>query len=104
MSRRQKGSLLAVSVFHPFGAGHQRARLPMMGGKKKEGFFFFKIFLKCGPLLVFIEFCYNIASMFSVWPRGIWGFSDGTSGKESTCQCRRLGFDPWVGKIPRRRK
>ena len=26
------------------------------------------------------------------------------NGKESTCQCRRHGFDPWVGKIPRRRK
>ena len=26
------------------------------------------------------------------------------SGKESTCQCRRPGFDPWVGKIPWRRK
>ena len=26
------------------------------------------------------------------------------SGKESTCQCRRCGFDPWVGKIPWRRK
>ena len=27
----------------------------------------------------------------------------GTSGKESTCQCRRCkryGFSPWVGKIP----
>ena len=22
------------------------------------------------------------------------------SGKESTCQCRKLRFDPWVGKIP----
>ena len=20
--------------------------------------------------------------------------------KESSCQCRRLGFDPWVGKVP----
>ena len=31
----------------------------------------------------------------------------GISGKESTCQCRRhkrLGFDPWVGKIPCRRQ
>ena len=30
----------------------------------------------------------------------------GTSGKEPTCQCRRckrLRFDPWVGKIPWRR-
>ena len=34
------------------------------------------------------------------------GFPGGTSGKELTCQCRthkRLGFDPWVGKIPWRR-
>ena len=22
------------------------------------------------------------------------------SGKESACQCRRQGFEPWVGKIP----
>ena len=26
------------------------------------------------------------------------------SGKEPACQCRRRGFDPWVGKIPCRRK
>ena len=26
------------------------------------------------------------------------------SGKESACQCRRHGFDPWVGKIPWSRK
>ena len=26
------------------------------------------------------------------------------SGKESTCQCSRLGFDPWVRKVPWRRK
>ena len=25
------------------------------------------------------------------------------SGKESACQCRRLGFDLWIGKIPRKR-
>ena len=23
----------------------------------------------------------------------------GPSGKESTCQCRRHGFNPWIGKI-----
>ena len=35
------------------------------------------------------------------------GFPRGTSGKESTCQCRRLQrheFDPWVRKIPWRKK
>ena len=26
------------------------------------------------------------------------------SGKESTCQCRRCMFDPWIRKIPWRRK
>ena len=26
------------------------------------------------------------------------------SGEETACQCRRLGFYPWVRKIPRRRK
>ena len=25
-------------------------------------------------------------------------------GKESACQCRRPGFDPWVGKIPWRKE
>ena len=32
-----------------------------------------------------------------------WGFPGGTSGEESTCQCRRCKrcrFDPWVRKIP----
>ena len=35
------------------------------------------------------------------------GFPGGVSGKKSTCQCRglkRCGFDPWVRKIPWRRK
>ena len=34
------------------------------------------------------------------------GFPGGPSGKESACHCRRyrrLGFDPWVGKIPWRK-
>ena len=32
------------------------------------------------------------------------GFPGGASGKEPTCQqCRRCGFDPWVGKISWRR-
>ena len=36
-----------------------------------------------------------------------WGFSGSAGGKESTCQYRRLkrhGFDPWIGKIPWRKK
>ena len=29
---------------------------------------------------------------------------DDSVGKASACQCRRHGFDPWVGKIPWKRK
>ena len=35
------------------------------------------------------------------------GFAGSTSGKEPACQCRkrkRKGFNPWVGKMPWRRK
>ena len=28
------------------------------------------------------------------------GFPGGTRDTESTCQCRRCGFLPWVGRIP----
>ena len=32
------------------------------------------------------------------------GFPGGSVVKESTCQCKRHRFNPWVGKIPWRRK
>ena len=41
------------------------------------------------------------------WPqacRGAGEFPTWRSGKEPTCQCRRLGFDPSAGKIPCSRK
>jgi len=31
-------------------------------------------------------------------------FPSGSDSEESACQCRRPGFDPWVGKIPWRRE
>ena len=31
------------------------------------------------------------------------GLSRWRSGKEPTCQCRSLEFDPWIGKIPWRK-
>ena len=33
----------------------------------------------------------------------IWGSPGGSVGKRICLQCRRPGFSPWVGKIPRRR-
>ena len=45
------------------------------------------------------------------WIKKLWciytGLPRWLSGEESACQCRRCrrrGFDPWVGKIPWRRK
>ena len=32
------------------------------------------------------------------------GFPCGTDGKEFTCNARRPGFNPWIGKIPWRRE
>ena len=32
------------------------------------------------------------------------GFPADASGKESACQCRRHGFEPWIRKIRWRRK
>ena len=37
-------------------------------------------------------------------PKGCIGLPRWFSGKETSCQCRRHRFDPWVGKIPWRRK
>ena len=38
----------------------------------------------------------------------MWGFPGGSvvkkKKKKITCQCRRLRFDPWVGKIPWRKE
>ena len=34
---------------------------------------------------------------------GIYGLPWWLSGKDSACQCRRHGFEPWVGKIHWRR-
>ena len=52
--------------------------------------------------------CMLLGSRWSVWTSPMahclhrlpWGLS----GKESTCQRRRCGLDPWVRKIPWRRK
>ena len=35
--------------------------------------------------------------LLTVWQ----GFPAGANGKESDCQRKRHGFDPWIGKIPR---
>ena len=59
------------------------------------------------PLFLWGQWVYPPFFML-IWllMRLIMGFSSGTSGKEPACQFRRhkrLGFDPWVGKIPWRR-
>ena len=46
----------------------------------------------------------QILSLRSVTINKIAGLPWWLSGKESACQCRRCGFDLWVGKIPWRRK
>ena len=48
----------------------------------------------------------ELSDRYWVWYRKM-GLPTWLSGRESACQCSRLrrrGFDPWVGKISRRRK
>ena len=39
-----------------------------------------------------------------LWLYSLCGLPRWFSGKESACQCKRHGFDPWSGKIPWRGK
>ena len=34
----------------------------------------------------------------------LWGLPSWIRGKKFTCQCKRYGFNPWVGKLPWGRK
>ena len=48
-----------------------------------------------------------LLSLFYKFSQFILDFPDGTGGKKSACQCRRCEkprLDPWVRKIPWRRK
>ena len=45
-----------------------------------------------------------ISVVFQGLQKHLFGFPDLCSGKESASQCRRCGFNPWVGKIPWRKK
>ena len=68
--------------------------------------------------LIEVQLIYTVVLVFAVkWlgytlcdpidcspPYIYMSFPGGASGKESTCQCRRCRFHPWVGKIPWRRK
>ena len=49
----------------------------------------------------------HLTAIFDLAPPLRRGFPGGTSGKEATCQRRRpkrCEFNPWVGKMPWRRK
>ena len=57
-------------------------------------------------MLYYLPFERDLRGLLVISKRGM-GFPGGGSGEESACQCRRQkrpGFDPWIGKIPQRRK
>ena len=65
--------------------------------------------LGMGPRSLFLKFFQMTRMHTKVWKPWktfswrvlFWlGFPDGASGKEPAYQCRKRGFDPWVGKIP----
>ena len=50
-------------------------------------------------LRIYFSVCWQSTWSFGNCTRIIW-LPRWLSGKESTCQCRRCRFDPWVGKMP----
>jgi len=54
--------------------------------------------VKMTNIFTFMSFLYNLITNF------LGGLLWWLNGKESACQCRRHKFDPWLGKIPWRRK
>ena len=46
----------------------------------------------------------NTKQRIWLWAPGRLGFPSGSDSKESACQCRKPGFDPWARKICWRRK
>ena len=80
---RETWSLLICSKIHLEASGFQ-IQLYVLSYKKES------------------EPIYTALNLIRFMP--ISGLSRWLSGKESACQCRRLGFDPWVGKSRWRRK
>ena len=52
------------------------------------------------------QFLFSLSPQTGDFSPSDWslGLSRWLSGKEFTCKCRRCRFDPWVGKVPWRRK
>ena len=48
--------------------------------------------------------CTKIWFFYETTSKNIRGLPWWLSGKESACQCRRHGFNPWLGKIPHARE
>ena len=114
--------LSLIPVLWP-GLGYQPALQPRCGGwvrpalsqpcelGAKEGRFPPKdtqtVFTKRGAVLTswtetHAHSCHSLLQI--MWPWNSRGLLWRLSGKESTCQRRRCGFDLWVQKIPWRRK
>ena len=67
----------------------------------------FLIFFLSFFIIYFYILVYIIRTSYRRSLYGDSGFPSGTSGKESTCQCRRHkrhGFNPWIRKILWRRE
>ena len=73
----------------------------------KDWFFSFKRVKNCVHRIVCISHLLDLKAQMDFflihWYPCTW-FLGGSVVKESACQCRRYGFNLWVGKIPWRRK
>ena len=92
---------------------HPRRTAPKLSGERPSFFPCLEVCLRCGLCLSLHILCSRLAWMQEVLWRCyaislLLDFALSMPpwwliGKGSFCQCRRHGFNPWVGKIPWRR-
>ena len=101
--RRQSGQRLFITqgtsallpgLLHEYGDCPSLSTVAMTGGKEV------RLLEKGHPVTVESQTNSNFFQNMYV----LHGLPRWLSGKESTCPCRRCGLNPWVGKIPWRRK
>ena len=97
--------LLQAKHYNTFQIKARKELLTLLGHRVDKCPFFWYWELLLYYQLIFLmtpQLCKTFNLELSIL--SLYGLPWWLSGKESACQCRRHGFDPWVRKIPWRRK
>ena len=95
----EEGCLLSSAAFLKWMSGAESSIIPTAPGPQNLRL------IATGGYSTCISFhSISLQSLFLWLSKPVYWASQVTSGKEFACQCRRCRFNPWVQKIPWRRK